>query len=155
MATLKLSDDFYEPTCSLVAVHCPLEAYRLAYFLNLHLQIRLRRIAGRASSECDVLSEYYEWENQMEETVWALIVNATRTQALSAGNDLFPSDEFTVTNYLIPEMKKVDYFLKIENGEGYDTEKQIVQKINEIPRVTTAYEVDVNQLKSKHNLIFL
>ncbi|MGS2740704.1 IPExxxVDY family protein [Sinomicrobium sp. M5D2P17] len=155
MATLKLSDDFYEPTCSLVAVHCPMEAYRLAYFLNLHLQIGLRRIAGKEPNEGNVLSEYYEWENRMEETVWSLIVNATRTTVSSAGNDLFPSDVLTMTKYLIPEMKKVDYFLKVDNAEGYDVDKQIVQRINKIPRVITAYEVDVNQLKSKHNLIFL
>ncbi|RNL92984.1 IPExxxVDY family protein [Sinomicrobium pectinilyticum] len=155
MATLKLSDDFYEPTCSLVAVHCPMEAYRLAYFLNLHLQIGLRRTAGKEPNEGDMLSEYYEWENRMEETVWSLIVNATRTTVSSAGNALFPSDVLTMTKYLIPEMKKVDYFLKIDNAEGYDIDRQIVQRINKIPRIATAYEVDVNQLKSKHNLIFL
>src|SRR5690606_36874579 len=101
--------DFYEPTCSLVAVHYPMEAYRLAYFLNLHLQIGLRRITGKEPDESDMLSEYYEWENRMEETVWGLIVNATRTTVSSAGNALFPSVMVTITRYLIPEMKKVDY----------------------------------------------
>lgn len=155
MATLKLSNDFYEPTCSLVAVHCTMEAYRLAYLLNSRLQLRLKRIVGKSSEDSHVLSEYYEWENEMEDMMWGLIVNATKTVASSGGSDLFSSGLLTMTSYLIPEMKKVDYFLKIDNAEGaYDLEKQIIQKINDIPQVATAYEVDVNQLKSKHNLIF-
>lgn len=155
MATLKLSDDFYEPTCSLIAVHCPMEAYRLAYFFNARLNIRLKRITGKALEESNTLFEYYEWENRLEDTVWSLMVNTTKRLVSSGGSDLFPSDSLTITSYLIPEMKKVDYFLKIDNTEGvYDLEKQIIQKINGIPLVATAYGVDVNQLKSKHNLIF-
>lgn len=155
MATLKLSDDFYEPTCSLIAVHCPMETYRLAYFLNSQLHIGLKRITGKGSEGSNALSEYYEWENRMEDTTWGLMVNATKTLTPSGRSDLFPSGLLTITSYLIPEMKKVDYFLKIDNAEGaYDLEKQVVQKINAIPGVAAAYEVDVNQLKSKHNLIF-
>ncbi|RAV28262.1 IPExxxVDY family protein [Sinomicrobium soli] len=154
MATLKLSDDFYEPAFSLIAIHCSAEACRLAYFLNAGLGIRLKRMIRDDVRENDLLSEYYEWENDMDEVVWALVVNAARSVVSLAGENLFSADQLTVTRYLVPELKKVDCFLKIDNAEGEDHGSTVVCKINKIPQVTTAYEVDVNQLKSKHNLIF-
>ena len=45
MALHKLQvDDFNVEPYSLVAFHCNLEDYRLAYFLNLSLNINLRRL---------------------------------------------------------------------------------------------------------------
>ena len=52
----------------------------------------------------------------------------------------------------VPEYKEVDYFLKIEDDtEG--EEQSIINKIAFIPQVITTYMVDINQLKSKNNLI--
>jgi hypothetical protein len=53
---------------------------------------------------------------------------------------------------LIPELKKTDFFLKLESDTP--TPKSMLAKINQIPQVVTAYAVDVNKLKSKRNLIF-
>jgi hypothetical protein len=54
--------------------------------------------------------------------------------------------------YLIPELKKVDYFLKIE--EASLSTEQIVNAIHSIDRVEAAYSINTNQIKSKNNLIF-
>ena len=44
MALHKLHvDDFYDDSFSLIAIHCSLEDYRLAYLLNKHLNISLVR----------------------------------------------------------------------------------------------------------------
>ena len=38
-----LVDDFYDDTYILIAIHCRLEDYRLAYLLNQSLELNLRR----------------------------------------------------------------------------------------------------------------
>ena len=56
--------------------------------------------------------------------------------------------------YLLPEFKKVDYFLKIENNEDAVSMSNIQILLNTIDNVSTVYSVDMNQIKSKNNLIF-
>ena len=60
----------------------------------------------------------------------------------------------TISKYLIPEQKKVDYFVKISSESNLKSSKIIISKINAIAEVITAYTVSPNQLKSKNNLIF-
>ena len=38
-----LVDDFYDATYKLIAIHCRLEDYRLAYLLNQSLNLKLER----------------------------------------------------------------------------------------------------------------
>ena len=56
--------------------------------------------------------------------------------------------------YLLPEFKKVDYFLKIENNDDAVSVSNIQVLLNTIDNVSTVYSVDINQIKSKNNLIF-
>lgn len=56
--------------------------------------------------------------------------------------------------FLIPEMKKVDFFLLIRNYIDKDELRGIISSINKIPEVLVAAEVDPKKLKSKENLIF-
>lgn len=56
--------------------------------------------------------------------------------------------------FLVPEMKKVDFFLLIRNYIDRDDLKGIISGINKIPEVLVAAEVDPKRLKSKENLIF-
>lgn len=56
--------------------------------------------------------------------------------------------------FLVPEMKKVDFFLLIRNYIDRDELRGIISGINKIPEVLVAAEVDPRKLKSKENLIF-
>jgi hypothetical protein len=56
--------------------------------------------------------------------------------------------------YLIPEKKKVDYFLKLEGDFDYEYIAKTVDQINKINQVITSYTIDSNILKSKEFLIF-
>lgn len=56
--------------------------------------------------------------------------------------------------FLVPEMKKVDFFLLIRNYIDDDDLKLIISKLNKVPEVLVAVEVDPKKLKSKENLIF-
>ncbi len=56
--------------------------------------------------------------------------------------------------FLLPEMKKADYFILIRNYIDSDDLKYLITKLNKMPEVLVALEVDPKKLKSKENLIF-
>lgn len=151
-------DDFYDASFTLLAIHCRLEDYRLAYLLNRKLEISLQR------KEHDLDYKYfaatysiYEWENVEQYTTWNLISNVCKKEedALQSSGSLFTTNSTMLKTYhLIPELKKVDFFIKIDNDDQFFNDKDILNKIQEIPQVITAYSVDAEQIKSKDHLIF-
>ena len=155
---LILDDVLDDVLYTLVAIHCTLEDYRLAFLLNKHLKIKL----ARRSKDLDFnkgKSNYsiFEWEDEKQLTTWSLVSNSCKTESFQevSYESLFDNQEkITKTTYLIPEYKRVNYFLKIENEFSSSKEKYILDSILEIPQIATAYSIDTNQLKSKDNLIF-
>ena len=69
------------------------------------------------------------------------------------------TDFFFIANkgsdgYLIPEMKKADYFLMIKNYiDDTDLEK-IISALNRIPEIVAAVKIDPKKIKSRENLLF-
>ena len=152
-----LVDDFDDLNYSLLAVHCEMEDFRLAYFLNQSLATRL----SRTKEDLDFLTSLatfsvFEWSNPLLQTDWHLIKNNCLVEkvAVSEGFFLETNDKSWVKHSLIPEHNSVDYLLKIDNGGGFINEKEILNKIQKISKVSTAYSIDVSQLKSKEHLIF-
>lgn len=143
----------------LIAIHTSLEDYRLAYFLNQKLPILLSKsketIAFESQNGVAYFSKFsYFVEDTQEE--WTLIENKDELIELEAiaSKDLF-SDEhpkIASTVYFLPELKKVDFLLKIENT--FLAIADIIMHLNKIPQISTAYTVDVEHFKSKNNLIF-
>ena len=62
--------------------------------------------------------------------------------------------EKTVTKYLLPELKNVDYFLKIYSDFEKVPLRNLISSINEVEQVISAYIIDNEQIKSKSHLIF-
>ena len=155
---LILDDVFDEVLYTLIAIHCSVEDYRLAYLLNKQLSICLTR----KSSDLDYSSgtstfSIFEWEDCKQLATWNLVSNVSKTESYqqTSPRSLFDSQEkITKTNYLIPEYKSVNYFLKLESEFNLKKEKYILNTILKIPQIITAFSVDANQLKSKDNLIF-
>ncbi|CAH8287629.1 hypothetical protein EV196_109177 [Mariniflexile fucanivorans] len=160
MAVHKLIlDDFFEEVeGTLIAIHCTIEDYRLAYLLNKHLSINLtRRKSNLDFSFNNATYSIFEWEDSKQLTTWSLVSNICKTETYKPDNfnSLFNTEEkLTKTTYLVPEHKAVNYFLKIDNEFNLSEEKLILNKILEIQQVATAFSIDINQLKSKDNLIF-
>lgn len=160
MAVLKLFlSDFDAIDYDLIAIHTSIENYRVAYFLNQKLPILLNKdndlvdIKTLNGSAFFAKFSYFVEETEEE---WTLIENKDEFTDLetSIKKDLFSNEQPKIaTNlYFLPEMKKVDFFLKIENTVLNLTE--IVSQINALPQISTAYIVDVEKIKSKNNLIF-
>ncbi|MCX7551225.1 IPExxxVDY family protein [Xanthomarina sp. F2636L] len=160
MAIKKLSlDDFFdEADFTLIGIHTSIEDYRLAYFLNSKLNINLKRKKLDLDFKNNANYSIYEWEDHKQLVVWNLVSNTCKVETTNPilDNDLFTgSGKIIETNYLLPELKKINFLLKI-NDELLPTNKslKIINKIQEIPHIITAYQIEVEQLKSKNNLIF-
>lgn len=148
-------NDFYCSEYTLLGIHTPLDDFKLAYMLNKNLEIQLTR----ANYELDFeenknkssypVFEFYDKEFDIN---WFLIANIFRGKRETNNISLF--EESYVKTYLIPEKKKVDFFLKIEGGFDYDFVVKTIDKIKKISQIETSYTIDSNTLKSKENLIF-
>jgi len=155
---LILDDIFEGVTFTLIAIHCTLEDYRIAYLLNKSLSIQLSRMDEDLDYEyISAFYSVYEWEDKNELITWNLISNKCRkeTEAIASTGSLFKEQTKSFkTHNLIPEYESVDYFLKINSDRLSVTEKTIINSVQQIPQIITAYTVNTNQLKSKNNLIF-
>ena len=160
MAVRKLSlNEFDAVDYDLIAIHTSLEDYRLAYFLNQKLPILLSKSSSFVESQsingAAFFSKFSYLVNETEEE-WHLIENKDEivVEANAAKNDLFSEEAESISTnvYLLPEMKKVNFFLKIENA--FLPISEIVSRLNSIIHISTAYAVEFENLKSKNNLIF-
>ena len=159
MATHKLLvDDFYDTSFTLLAIHCGLEDYRMAYLLNKQLGLNLSRMPRDLDYKYFAASySVYEWYNNESQISWNLISNVCKKEedSLQSSGSLFMlQNKVLKTYHLLPEYKNVDYLIKISNDTQYFNEKIILSKIQSIPQIVTSYSIDTEKLKSKDNLIF-
>jgi hypothetical protein len=162
MAIHKLDlGEFDEIDYYLIAIHTSLEDYRLAFFINQILPINL----SKSKSEIQInikegetnFSRFY-YNDEESAITWNLIQNKNEVIQYKKGNteNLFSNVTMEVSTkvFLLPEFKKADYFLKIENNDDAMNVSKIQILLNTIDSVSTVYIVDTNKIKSKNNLIF-
>ncbi|MEM8998717.1 MAG: IPExxxVDY family protein [Bacteroidota bacterium] len=149
--THRISAELYYDSFELIGVHSALEDYALAYALNSNLGIYLKRAQKDLSLDVYPSFPIFEWESEITETNLVLIRNSCSREEQSVG--LFMKEPSLTTHYLIEERKEVDYFLKIESEEPSTTEK-LLDTINAMDHIITAYVVDIQNLKTRQNLIF-
>lgn len=148
-------NDFSDNNYHLIGIHSALEDYRLAYMLNLHLNLDL----NRSKFDLDFKNEksnasysLYEYINETTDNYWYLISNIYKAKIKSNNTSLFLENETSIR--LIPEKKGVDFFLKIEGNFNDNDINRFIDIINKIPQIITSYKIDTNKLKSKEVLIF-
>lgn len=162
MAVHKLDfDDFDEIDYHLIAIHTSLEDYRLAYFINQKLPINLSKNKDEIQiniKEGETNFSRFYYFDKKNAISWNLIQNKNEViqQKYENSQNLFSNINLEVSTkvYLLPEFKKVDYFLKIENVAEEMNVTEIQVLLNTIDSISTAYIVETNKIKSKNNLIF-
>ena len=157
---LVLDEEMDEPY-TLVAIHCSEEEYKLAYLLNVQLGTRFKRRSKDldfSSNGLLVTYPMYDFEDIQKHNSYHLVANRCRFEdtALQSSIGLFATDvcEKAKTHYLLPEFKKVDYILKIYSDFEALSLRKIISEINEIKQVISAYTIEMDDIKSKNNLIF-
>ena len=150
LLTLDLEDDYL-----LIGIHSTEEDYRLAYLLNTHLKTKLIRFKHTLDFK-DSTAEFPLFEFKDENNLinyylinnkYSQLVNNQKNEGLFEGN-------YSTIFYLIPEKKKVDFFLKIEGCNQQNFARTLVAKLNNINQIITSYSIEPNTLKSKDHLIF-
>ncbi len=162
MAIHKLQiDDFDEIEYNLIAIHTSLEDFRLAYFINKMLPINLSKSKNEVQiniKEGETHFSKFSFDDQENDIYWNLIQNKNEVTREKKDNNLnlFANTTLNIATkvYLLPEFKKVDYFLKIDNAEENIDLEKITSLLNTIERISTVYLIDINIIKNKNNLIF-
>lgn len=162
MAVQKLVlDSFTDDDYELIAIHCSLPSYRMAFLLNKYLNLRLYRKKEDMYFQYSDLTAsfpFFQYDDPFRYRTYSLLANTFKTKievATSINDGLFAtSEENYVTRYLVPELKNVDYFLKIETEDFNFSSKSLLNDLQNISQVITAYSIDHTELKSRNNLIF-
>ncbi|POS00969.1 hypothetical protein Q361_11622 [Flavobacterium croceum DSM 17960] len=164
MGTIKLHiDDFEENDYLLIAIHTTLEDYRLAYFLNKYLGVQLQKQEEDIHiqvKENQSSFSLYSFHDKEQYVTWNLVQNKNEIVIQPEEkplNNLFSENlqAIETTIYLLPELKKVDYFLKIENlTEQENLFIETLKKLKTIEKISLVYNIDTNSIKNKNNLIF-
>jgi len=153
--------DFDEIDYSLIAIHTSLEDYRLAYFINQKLLVNLNKSEKEIQitvKEGEAHFSRFHYYEKKKDISWDLIQNKNEVihQQKEENQSLFSNMGLEVATkvYMLPEFKKADYFLKIENSAENLHLSGILNTLNTIDNIATLYIVDTNKIKSKNNLIF-
>ena len=148
-------EDFYEDNYTLIGIHTALEDFKLAYLLNNNLDT----LFSKATYSLDFESKHskasfsvYNYINEQYDFEWYLISNSYTEERTNASDTIVLATE--TKTYLIPEKKKVDYFIKIVGEPTQETIYKTVNQIKQITQIVTSYTVEIDSLKSKQFLIF-
>ncbi len=137
MSKMILLADF-EYDFQLIGISSHAKDYRLSWELNKKFDINLVKEEEVVfSSKKSGIKEFsmYFYQDDLEERDVRLIGNK------SGGS------------YLVPEKKAADFFLMLYDY-NYLEINEMMREIRKINVVLTAFELDVNTLKSKENLLF-
>lgn len=159
MAVHKLYiEEFDEIDYQLIAIHTTIEDYRLAYLINKNLPILL----ARHKDDIHITTPkgiahfpLFVYECPVHGSLWSLIGNHGDINSKTEFDDgLLTTLNLGVPTrvYLLPEFKKVNFFVKIESDE--QPLNEIIKSIKMIDQVATVYAVDTAKIKSINNLIF-
>ena len=124
----------------LIAITTSLKDYRICCLINKYLNFNFSK---SADLEVDILQgsepvffSLYQYHWEASETDFYFIANK--------GSD----------GYLIPEMKKADYFFMIKNYIDSDDLDKLLTTLNKIPEIVAAVKIDPKKIKSRENLLF-
>lgn len=140
-------EDFY------IAIHTPLEAHQLAFYINKQNKILLER------KKKDLINikrqgsfHFFEWEDLLSDRRCQLLSNKfiqESSNTLAKSYSLFQLPERNEV-YLISEFKQADFFIKSNYSEILKT---IQIQLNSWPMVSMSYNISLkNKTLNKLNI---
>jgi hypothetical protein len=143
----------------LIGIHAVVELYRMAYFINRHLNCQF----ARTNHDQDINLQssvanfpVFRYKDHVLNAPMFLLPNKvwSKPKAVQSSGLFALSSEDSVKTTLIKEHPQIDFVLKIESDEQYYPLKQVIDKIKSIPRVISCYQLDPYAIKQKDYLIF-
>jgi len=151
MTVHKINSSDLENDYTLIAVHSNAEAYKLAFEINLKLKTNLEKSPFDITfGSNNSVFELFKHVSETYNTKLFLISNKSCNETMVDAPSLF--ENLSVSQHLVPELKKAEYLVKIEGG-GFKI-GNLIKKLNEIDLIVSCYSTKINNNKSKYNLIF-
>ena len=148
----RISEELFVDSFELIALHSNMESYAMAYHINRVMGLNLSR--SEEDLEIGKTSfPLYEWKDTFKDQEWFLISNRVMIEEEENSSGLFRSDSTITPHYLIAEKKQINYILKIASEDSSEVYRAI-EAIRNVPKISMTYQLDVEDLKSKRNLIF-
>jgi hypothetical protein len=124
---------------TLVGISSPLKDYRLSYLMNLSLESGLKKIDDfvtilSGKKETDTFSLFYHRDEDQRNSYFLL---SNRNQE----------------NFLLPEMRQMDFLLIIEGEFKKARKESLLKNIRNIQNVIASYEIRFSDLKNIENLL--
>jgi hypothetical protein len=142
MKKIRLSID-YGYDFEVLAVISSVKDYKLAWAINRCLNIHL----------CKSSDIFFGLKKEQELLISNFIFETEYTTFRLLKNKSFETPKNN-TPYLIPELKDYDYLIKITGQSISFNSDAIIEKLKELPLVEYIKKVDIQNLKSRENLIF-
>jgi len=164
MAKKSLSIDFeYDYNFLLIGICSPLKDYTICYKLNKTLNKSFQR------SKLDVLMNFtdaveeanfaqFEYWDEQYQNQWYLLANKCKILCSDVNQNqgtIFDglNQNRKKTKHLVPENPKVDFYIQIHGIYNEEAKKALIKHIKNIDRIVSVHEIDINNLRSKENLI--
>ena len=139
---------------NLIALHCSMECYQLAFYLNDTINSNFKRSKNDLSPK-DAKNNFihFEWEDKMYDFQCSLFSNKYHDELKSKkliSNNLF---NLPVRNevYLLPELKQVDFFIKSSDQKITET---VLSNLKKWSKISLLYQVDSKVIRKQLNVIF-
>lgn len=153
--------EFEEQDYELVAIHSVLRDYKMAYKMNDKLEFNLSRITPdldlRINENDKASFSVFEFHETKSFIDWHLVKNKFLTESKDENLEgLFSTENLYQSSCIClqPELKEVDYLLKIEGDFDQQIIDETIKKIKEIEGVITCYSLEKEKLNHKEHLIF-
>jgi len=154
----QLSTLDYENKYNLFALRSSLEDYRLAYFLNKCPEFLFKRMPKDLHCVINGKNIYFSTfeDNSLdyEKSCYLISNKSLYKTRFETNNNLFPSGLFVNNAFLIPELSKFDFLLKLIGVWKKKEMKTISKNLNMITEIDSETQVDLKKIKSINNLVF-
>jgi hypothetical protein len=123
-----------------ISIVTSLKDYRLCWLLNKHLRLDFFRMDDLAvplpRKKKNGYFTRYAFNDEVEKMNYALLANKSEG------------------NLLLPELKTVDYILKMEGYLKEEKKEQFMETLKQAPFLEAVFGNALSELKSKDNLLF-
>lgn len=129
----------YDFDFGLVGIVSPLRDYILCWEINRILKLKLSRLEDIEISNAlkgkHVMYSFFRYENNIDKCIYHLVSNKY------------------FSDYLVPELKEFDYFLRFSGDLPEEFNSNIQGQIKSINHVMATVKLNPTNIKSRHNLI--
>lgn len=150
-------EDTFDDSFRLFAIFSDEEDYRLAYLLNIHLNLYFKKAYPITEPISGEKFSFFEYKDATHYRNWFLLQNWVVQQAISKEQvGLFDTTEILSEKkvWFFNEWKKARFILKIESDEEDEFFQKTTQKLKNIAQIYTIEKIEPTKLNPKKLMFF-